>query len=89
MHNVSPGDGGARGITFDRATIGAAVGLALATVPPFRKMFGTQIPYYDVAPETLLLAVLITVFIGLAGGAVPALRARSMRAVDALRRGGG
>lgn len=63
------------------------VGIAYLSVPFFRKMFGVQIPMYDVAPETLVLAGLLTVTIGLLGGAVPAVQSARMRAVDALRRG--
>jgi putative ABC transport system permease protein len=63
------------------------VALSLATVVAFRQRFGTQIPVYDIAAETLGLAVLLTVAIGLAGGLVPALRALTLRSVEALRRG--
>ncbi len=69
--------------------IGATIGLALAygSVPFFRKLFGVQIPMYEVAPDTLVLAVFLTIVIGLLGGAVPALASARLKAVEALRRG--
>ena len=63
------------------------VGLALITQPVFRKMFGVQIPQYSVATDTIVIAALVCLGIGLAAGLFPAWRATRLRAAEALRRG--
>jgi putative ABC transport system permease protein len=64
------------------------VGLSLWSAPLFRRMFGTQIPMYEVAPDTVAFAAIVCVGIALAAGAVPAWAALRLKAVEALRRGG-
>jgi putative ABC transport system permease protein len=68
---------------------GGLLGMVLArgTQPAMRGAFGAFIPGYEVAPRTYLWAALLCVGIGLVGGALPALRAARLRAVEALRRG--
>ena len=63
------------------------VGLALLTQPAMRKLFGTQIPMYFVADETVVLAIVLSIAIGLACGSVPAVRASRLKAAEALRSG--
>ena len=71
------------------AALGAALGMGLAylTQAPLRRLLGTQIPMYAVAPTNYVLAGLVALGAGLLGGGVPALQAMRLRPVDALRRG--
>ncbi len=62
-------------------------GLAWVSIPFFRKLFGTQIPRYDVHETTILMAMGVGLIIGLISGIVPALRARRLDAAQALRSG--
>lgn len=66
---------------------GLGIGLALASQLPIRRKFGTQIPMFEVAPQTIALAIGICVVIGLLGGLVPAWRAARLSPSEALRRG--
>jgi putative ABC transport system permease protein len=59
--------------------------LGLATQPMFRRMFGTNIPNYFVAPTTTIVAVVVALAIGLFGGLFPALRLARLRPVEVLR----
>ncbi|MEY4773220.1 MAG: hypothetical protein RIT40_255 [Planctomycetota bacterium] len=52
------------------------------------KMLGTVFPGYEVTQGTLLTAALVVVGIGFLAGIGPALRARSMSVIAALRRTG-
>ena len=63
------------------------VGLALMTQDVFRKVFGTQVPVYAVANETVVQAGLLCLALGIVGGAIPAWRATRLSAAEALRRG--
>jgi putative ABC transport system permease protein len=66
---------------------GTALGLAAALLleAPTRRALGTQVPMYAVSPDTLVQAVAIGLVIAIVAAAVPALRARRLRPVDALR----
>jgi putative ABC transport system permease protein len=68
--------------------VGAAGGVLLAvlTQVPFRRVMGTQVPMYAVRADTVVQAVLLTVAIALLAGGIPALAARRLRPVQALRR---
>jgi putative ABC transport system permease protein len=69
---------------------GGLLGIALAvgSEEPMSKMLGTVFPGYEVTQGTLLTAALVVVGIGLLAGIGPALRARSMSVITALRRTG-
>jgi putative ABC transport system permease protein len=66
---------------------GGVLGLLLAkgAEPSFRAMLATTFPNYAVTPPTLAMAGGIAALIGLVSGLVPALRARQLRCVDAMR----
>ena len=66
---------------------GGALGCAFAygSVPMLRKLFGTQIPKYDIHDETTMLAVAVALVVGLLAGLIPSLRARRLDAAQALR----
>ena len=66
---------------------GLGIGLALASQLPIRRQFGTQIPMFEVAPQTIALAIAICAVIGVMGGIVPAWRAARLSPSEALRRG--
>lgn len=61
------------------------VGLALVTENAVRRVLGTQIPMYAVALDTIVEAAVIALVVALFAGGVPALQARRLRPVDALR----
>lgn len=63
----------------------SGIGLALLTEPLMANMLGTMFPGYAVTGETLLLAVLLTLGVGLFAGLAPAWRARGLEVVEALR----
>jgi putative ABC transport system permease protein len=67
--------------------IGGGLGLAAAKglEPGFVAMLATTFPGYQVTAPTLLLGGGLTVVIGLVAGLMPALRARALRSVEALR----
>jgi putative ABC transport system permease protein len=62
--------------------------LGLVSQPMFRRMFGTQVPNYFVAPATVLVAVAVALAIGVFGGFFPALRLARLRPVDVFRQEG-
>jgi putative ABC transport system permease protein len=64
---------------------GLGVLLAVALAEPLRKGMGQFFPQYRVHPETAWLGLAITVGIGILAGIVPALTARRLRPVEALR----
>lgn len=59
--------------------------LALASEPGLAKMLGTMFPGYEVTRGTLIEAAVATVAIGVLAGIAPALRARAVRVIAALR----
>jgi putative ABC transport system permease protein len=61
------------------------VGLALASAPMFKVMLGMMFPGYTVTGETAVLGFLVACAIGLLAGIVPALQARQLLSVEALR----
>ena len=61
------------------------MGLAWASQESVEKMLGASFPNYHVELETLTVAALITVTLGLLSGLLPALRALRMSCVEALR----
>lgn len=67
--------------------LGGFGGIALAklTEPALRAGLGSMFPGYEVTSTTLLMAAALTLGIGLVAGVVPALRARALRVVEALR----
>ncbi|MBL8841296.1 MAG: ABC transporter permease [Planctomycetes bacterium] len=67
--------------------LGGFGGIALAKLsePGLRAALGSMFPGYEVTGETLLLASALTLAVGLVAGVVPALRARALRVVEALR----
>jgi putative ABC transport system permease protein len=60
----------------------------LATQPVFRRLFGTMVPNYFVAPRTTVVAVGIALAIGFFGGVLPALRLARLRPVEVFRQEG-
>lgn len=71
---------------FTLLLVGGGLGMAAATVllPLVNERTGGRFPPLFVAGETWLLALAITVVLGLAIGLPPALRARRLRIVEAL-----
>lgn len=68
-------------------SLGGLAGLliALMTQGPLAKILGTMFPGYHIAPQTILEALLVTLAIGILAGIVPALRARNLSVITALR----
>ncbi len=70
------------------AVIGGGIGLALAWLATQGgDPTGGLLPPFRLPPRDLLLGVGLIVALGLASGLVPALQARRLRIVDALRKG--
>lgn len=67
--------------------VGGVLGslLAWGASPLFRAKFAQFMPNYFVATPTLLAGIGIALFIGFAGGLVPALRLSRLRTVEVLR----
>ena len=67
--------------------LGGLLGIALAKMsePGFIAMIGNMFPGYEVTPEILGSAALITLAVGLIAGIVPFVRARALPCVTALR----
>jgi putative ABC transport system permease protein len=67
--------------------IGGLIGilLAKASEPGFVAMIGNMFPGYEVTPQILGLAAVITLAVGLIAGIVPFVRARRLACVAALR----
>ena len=69
------------------ALVGGGIGLALVKMftlggDPTRGM----LPVFFLATDKIALGLAISVFVGFAAGAIPALTAKRLRIVDALRR---
>lgn len=67
--------------------LGGFLGIALALLasPVVGSVLGSSFPGYHVARSTTTLAALLTVGLGVVAGFVPAMQARGMLVVDALR----
>jgi putative ABC transport system permease protein len=61
------------------------IGLALLTEQEAARGLGTMFPGYEVADVTLRQALLVTLAIGVMAGLAPALRARALSVIRALR----
>jgi putative ABC transport system permease protein len=68
--------------------VGAIGGLviAIALSPGIRRAIANILPNFAISPTTLVAAAVVAVLLGLIVGAVPALTARRLRIVDALRK---
>ncbi|MCA8977421.1 MAG: ABC transporter permease [Planctomycetes bacterium] len=66
---------------------GGAIGLTLvkAAERPLWSMLSAQVPGFQISNEVLLTGVALAVGLGLTAGLAPAMRARSLRPVQALR----
>ncbi len=64
---------------------GAGIALAKATSATFADLLGTSFPFYQVNPDTMLMALVATVAIGLIAGIVPASRLARSASVRLLR----
>lgn len=64
---------------------GLGIALALATEPGMKSWMAAFFPGYAITNGTLILAASVTLGLGLAAGLMPALRARNLRCVEALR----
>lgn len=66
---------------------GGFLGIALAKIsePVFVAMLSTMFPGYAVTGEIVAQAAIVTVAVGLLAGVAPALRARSLPVINALR----
>ncbi len=67
---------------------GAGILLAASTEDSVARMLGTVFPGYEVTAGTLWSAAGATLLVGLVAGVGPALRARGLSVIDALRRTG-
>lgn len=67
--------------------IGGLLGvmIAIGLEPPMVKFLGTMFPGYEITDATLLLALGLSLAIGVLAGIAPALRARTMHVIEALR----
>ena len=67
--------------------LGGGIGMLAAKLsePALEAMLATMFPNYLVTGTTLLLAAGFTLALGLVAGIAPALRARRLQAVEALR----
>ena len=85
------GDGTVLGLVLAESTlialVGGGLGIGLA------KLFtmggdptGGMLPIFYLGPESMALGLLLALFVGLAAGAIPAVTAKRLRIVDALRR---
>jgi ABC-type antimicrobial peptide transport system permease subunit len=66
--------------------LGAAISWMMGGIAFGAATFTTNVIQLRVAPTDLWVPLLLAVLIGLFGGLAPALRAASMRPVDALRK---
>lgn len=84
-------DGTVFGLMLGQSMLLTAVGgfggllLAIATEQPLARVLGTVFPGYHIAAETALEAIFATLAIGLLAGIMPALRARKLSVLTALR----
>lgn len=67
--------------------LGGVLGMLLAKglEPPMTKFLGNMFPGYEITTTTLWMALGLTLAIGVFAGIAPALRARAMRVIEALR----
>jgi putative ABC transport system permease protein len=67
--------------------VGGATGILIAKITerPFAKGIEFMFPGYAITPRTFAIAVSATIALGLLAGVVPAVRARRLRCVEALR----
>ena len=67
--------------------VGAGGGLLLAigASGPLRGVLGTTFPGFDITPEIIQTAISLALGVALFAGLAPAIRARSLRVVDALK----
>ena len=67
--------------------VGGAVGLAFAwsTEKPIGRSIEFMFPAYSITPRTFALAAFVSVALGILAGILPAVRARRLRCVEALR----
>ena len=63
----------------------AGMGLAMLASPLIAKLLGTSFPGYEVGNDSLVLALCLTVGLGVVAGVVPLFTFRSLEIVDALR----
>jgi putative ABC transport system permease protein len=61
------------------------IGFAILTEPLMLAFLGKMFPGYELTTQTLLLATSLTLGLGLLAGILPALRARRLEVVEALR----
>jgi putative ABC transport system permease protein len=84
-------DGSVAGFMVGQSLLICAVGGGLGILlvkglePVFLAVIGTMFPGYAVTGRTIAIAALVTVAIGVAAGVVPAIAARRLRCVEALR----
>jgi len=84
-------DGGVSGFMLGQSMLLCIVGGGLGILlvkglePAFMAFLGSVFPGYAVTGRTLAVAALVTVAIGLVAGVVPAIAARRLRCVEALR----
>jgi len=73
--------------SFVMCGLGGLLGILLAvgSEPAMAKMLGTMFPGYEVTRGTVVEAALITLGLGLFAGIAPALRARAIDVIQALR----
>jgi putative ABC transport system permease protein len=64
---------------------GAGIAAALGSESGLRSWLSSFFPNYDLTVQTVVLAVLLTLAIGLVAGITPAWRARRLNAIEALR----
>jgi len=65
---------------------GFGILIALGAQVPIATLLGRFFPGFRILPETIFLAIGVTIAVGLLAGIVPGRSASRMRAVDALRR---
>jgi putative ABC transport system permease protein len=69
------------------AAFGGALGLGLAKLFTLRgDPTGGLLPFFYLAPDSIVLGVGLALTVGLLAGILPALAASRLRVVDALRR---
>ncbi len=64
---------------------GLGVSLAIATQEPFRQMLGAMLPQYAVLNETAMIALGVSLLIGVIAGIGPAVTLSRLKVTDALR----
>jgi putative ABC transport system permease protein len=74
--------GGLLGVGFGYTMINFGMG------PALEENMGGFFPYFRVAPETVVLALGLSVLLGILGAAIPGYRASKLNVIDAIRRVG-